>query len=336
MNTDLIAIAPDQRPVILNDTAQMEAAIKRIETAVLAEAPMMDTAKGRDAVKALAANVARTKSPLRDAAKSLKEDAQATINKINGSLKLFETRMDALRDTVRAPLTKYEDAEKLRKNGILAKISAIGAIQAAKSSEAINAQMDELSAREITKADYQEYLTEAEIATSNTLARLLIAKDAAAADEEARRLAEAQRIELEELRAKQKEIEEAHAKERAEQEAKATAEREGRELAEANLRAKALAKQAELEAKLAASEKARKYAQEAMKPTPEEPHTEQPDARPEARDGATGAKPETPSRPSSGTLATLALVAAGADHKTANKIMIAIIAGDVPGVTFQA
>jgi len=335
MNTDIIAIAPDQRPIILNDAEQLEAAITRIEKAALAEAPMMDTAKGRDAVKALAANVTRTKAPLRDAAKGLKEDAQATINKINGSLKIFETRMDALRDTVRAPLTKYEDAEKLRKDGILAKISAISAIQAARSSEAIQAQMDEIFSREITKAEYQEYLTEAEIATSNTLSRLLVSKDAAAADEEAKRVAEAQRVELEELRAKQKAIEDAHAKELAEQEAKAAAEREERETAEANLRAKALAIKSELEAKLAASEKALKDAESANKPKPEEPHTETTDARPEARDGATGAKPEAPSRPSAGSLATLALVAAGADHKTANKIMIAIIAGDVPGVTFQ-
>jgi len=246
---------------------------------------MMDTAKGRGAVKALAANVARTKAPLRDAAKGLKEDAQATINKINGSLKIFETRMDALRDTVRAPLTKYEDAEKIRKDAILEKIAAINSIQVAKSSEAIQVQMDDLFSREITKAEYQEYLVEAEIATSNTLSRLLVSKDAAVAYEEAKRVAEAQRVELEELRAK-----------------------------------------------LAASEKA---TQEANKPKPEEPHTETTDARPEARDGATGVKPETPSRPSAGSLATLALVAAGADHKTANKIMIAIIAGDVPGVTFQ-
>jgi hypothetical protein len=219
------------------------------------EVPDLTTKKGRDRIASLAAQVSRSKTavekPGREYLKRIKEMPKA----IEAELREFVNSMDALRDEVRAPLNKWEQAE---------------ADRVARHTDRIDwlrnrdDQVAELSAAEIqdliadTEAvevgpDWEEFEAEAHRVKAATLTVLQLALTK-------RQAYEAEQAELERLRAEaaqreQKEREERIAREAAEQaqreaEQRAQAEREAAVRREAE--ARAAAERRELELKLAA------------------------------------------------------------------------------------
>ena len=113
---------------IFTDEGGVEAIVKRIEADARARAADRDisTARGREEVASLArTKIARSKTALISAGKKLTEDWRKQTAAVNADCKLIETRLDALRDEVRAPLTAWENAEKDRIKAHEAALAAI-------------------------------------------------------------------------------------------------------------------------------------------------------------------------------------------------------------------
>lgn len=91
-----------------------EELVARLEVYVRALPKDMDTPKGRDEIRSLAAKVARTKTGLDDLGKEFVADLKKQTGAVDAKRKLIRDRLDALRDEVRGPLTKFEEAEASR------------------------------------------------------------------------------------------------------------------------------------------------------------------------------------------------------------------------------
>lgn len=201
--TDLLVIAPDQLSIILTDTNAMEQTIARIEKSARSEAPDITSKDGRERIRSIAAHIAKTKAPLEKVKKDLTEVARKKVSAMNATFNGFRDRMDALRDEIRHPLTTWEAAETDRKAAILRKIEALRSTMPLSTSLEIQAQIDSLKATIFSPHEWHEYIEEVEIQKSATLVMLSAAKDASIVAEYAVKEAEAQKKELEELRAKQ-------------------------------------------------------------------------------------------------------------------------------------
>jgi colicin import membrane protein len=85
--------------------------VERLEKYVLAQPRDMDTSKGRDEIRSLAAKVSRTKTGLDELGKEFTAALKKQTGAVDGQRKLIRDRLDVLRDTVRAPLTAFEEVE---------------------------------------------------------------------------------------------------------------------------------------------------------------------------------------------------------------------------------
>lgn len=258
--TDLITIEQSKLPYLLSDPDEMEAVIVKIETAALAEVSDTSTKQGRANITSLAYKVSKTKGPLNKVADGLKEDAQATIKAVNAAKKIFDTRMDALRDTLKKPNIKWQDGEDARVAKMEAGIRMEFEFEPDTTSAGIVTQIDELKAVSVEKDVWSEFSGAAQVAKKQMLETLRDKLELVRVREDADAKAEANRKELEELRAKQaqadKERAEADAKAEearqveyrrveAEREAKAKSEQEARDKELADMRAEQAKKDAE-------------------------------------------------------------------------------------------
>lgn len=101
LNTNALAVFTGE-----NDA--LEQLILQIEAEALALIADVSTAKGRDAIRSNAANVAKAKVRIDDAGKTLVADLKEMPKKVDASRKAVRDRLDNLRDTVRQPLTNWE------------------------------------------------------------------------------------------------------------------------------------------------------------------------------------------------------------------------------------
>lgn len=223
---------------LFGEAGKIEGVLARIETDVRAETPDLTTKAGRDRVKSLAYKVSQSKTVLDKAGKGLNEDAQAQINKVNAERKLITTRLDALRDEVRKPVTEWDEVEDARKAAHADRVASLYSetlVQPNMSSAAIR---DIMGAAENDDAyDWEEFKSVAEGTKEKALARWAL--DLNAAEER-----EAQEAELKRL---QEEVEENRIRQ-----AKEQAEREAQEAvrkAEAEARIQAESEKAEAEAR---------------------------------------------------------------------------------------
>lgn len=220
--------------------------------------PDASTAKGRSEIKSLAYKVTRSRTLLDDAGKRYAADLKAKVKKIDGARKRLRDELDAIRDTIRQPLTEWEKAEAAREAEIdmllmslqqACQMSADAGLEqlrhALKSAE--GAKVDESFGRRAGEA-----MRLRETAISSLERAIKRAQDI-----------EAERQELERLRreAAEREAKEAAARERAEMEERVrreTQERAEREAREKIERAEREAREARL-----AEERAKREAQEA-------------------------------------------------------------------------
>lgn len=92
----------------------VEGIISKLEIDVRATPRDITTDAGREAVRALAYKVARSKTALDDMGKELVAGIKKHSGVIDAERRIIRERLDALRDEVRGPLTAWEDAEKAR------------------------------------------------------------------------------------------------------------------------------------------------------------------------------------------------------------------------------
>ncbi|WP_024695376.1 hypothetical protein [Pseudomonas syringae] len=106
-------ISADNAPVIYV-TGGLNQFLQAVTAEVTAEVPDLTTRKGRERIASLAAKVSKSKTavekPGRDYLKRLKEMPKV----VEAELREFVTKMDALRDATRQPLTDWEKAEDAR------------------------------------------------------------------------------------------------------------------------------------------------------------------------------------------------------------------------------
>lgn len=195
-----ISITPEMAPAIFI-AGGLDQFLSQIREAV-SEVPDLSTKKGRDRVASLAAAVSRSKTavekPGRDYLRKLKE----AVRPAEQEIKRFVDECDQIRDTVRLPLTEFENAEKQRVADLKDRLEALrwlgevlddfGKLLA---TEHIINRLDSVKRTEINDS-WQELTAEAGVAKDAVILKL----EAALVEAQKR---DAEAAELERLRAEQ-------------------------------------------------------------------------------------------------------------------------------------
>ena len=127
-------ISEDNAPAIYV-AGGLQQFIDLVKGEVLGEVPDLKTRKGRERIASLAAKVSKSKTavekPGRDYLRRLKEMPKV----VEAELREFVTKMDALRDETRRPLTEWEQAEaervkghEMRMLGLRSEVSDLGSL----------------------------------------------------------------------------------------------------------------------------------------------------------------------------------------------------------------
>lgn len=244
--TDLIVVENIKPMVIFSEKEEMDKVIGDIKKTVSEFKPDMSTVKGRKEIASLAYKVAQSKTFLDNSGKELTAQAREKIDLINAERNRVVGELQDIQDSVRKPLTDWENAEKDRVAGHEDQLGRMSFL----TSDAISLDIKELknclsSLDSLYDRDWQEFKDRAandyEV-VKNKLTEFL--NKAVKAEEE--------RQELERLRKEAAEREEKDREERIAREAAETAKREAEEKAAreaAEAEAKAQAEREEIERK---------------------------------------------------------------------------------------
>jgi colicin import membrane protein len=115
VQTSIIALVAEKPSIVLLDEKKLNEYVAALRIELDADPATIDTAKGRDTIKAKAAGVARKKTAIDNARKGLTEEWRKKTATVNAVGKIVVEKLDALRDEVRAPLTAWEEGEEARK-----------------------------------------------------------------------------------------------------------------------------------------------------------------------------------------------------------------------------
>ncbi|MFH6564936.1 coiled-coil domain-containing protein [Pseudomonas kulmbachensis] len=240
--------------------------LEAVTAEVTAEVPDLSTRKGRERIASLAAKVSKSKSavekPGRDYLKRLKEMPKV----VETELREFVTKMDALRDATRQPLTDWEQAELARTDKHVDGVQDIKDSLVFEGTPTASAVTQVIATLELVLMDdsWEEFLAEAAQAKDQTLVKLraLLAERTQYESEQAELVRLRAEAEAQAQRDREAEIARAAAeKTRIEAEQQAQAEREATLKREADT--KAAADRRELELKYAAEQSERAAAQAA-------------------------------------------------------------------------
>ena len=145
-----------------------------VKAEVTAEVPDLTTRKGRERIASLAATVSKSKkaveTPGRDYLKRLKEMPKV----VEAELREFVTKMDALRDATRQPLTDWEAAELARTDKHVDGIQAIKDLAVFESTPTAAHVADLIAQLELVAISetWEEFLAEAAQVKDQTLVKL--------------------------------------------------------------------------------------------------------------------------------------------------------------------
>jgi len=349
-----IAQAITENPIlVLTDEKAYSEFYKKMKAEVSAHVPDVSTEKGRKEIAALAYKVTRTKTAIDAAGKKLNEDARAKINVVDASRRKIRDELDALADEARLPLTKWEDAEEARQTAIKEWHDQLRVNVALVSGEdGSNLIADRIAAVESMAIDATVFGIESEAALhakTTALASLATALERA-------RKHEADQAELARLREEAEARAAAEAERlRAEQEAQEKAAREAREKAEyaenvrrqAEAAEKAKKEAAEREARAveAAREEATRKAQaehvaqvakiEAEKRALEKAEADRLAAEAQTRREEEARQADRAHRSSVMASAKEAIMSLGIEEDSAKKLVLAIVAGEIPHVSLR-
>ena len=214
---------------MFDSAERVDVVLAQIKSYVEAEALDTSTKEGRQRITSLAYKVSRTKSLLDGKGKERNEEAKRAASAIDALRKKIRDDLDALRDSTRAPLDKWEEAQAERKAKLDLAIHDAGAIAStiAHPVEEIRAELE--ARHNMSFIDWEDdeaaELERIRAKSVEELSALLAHAEKA----------EAERAELEELRKMKAEKEAAEAAEtqrKAEEEAEAQRKKELEEAAE--------------------------------------------------------------------------------------------------------
>lgn len=361
-STDVVADVSKQPGIVLIDCAKYTAWYEKLK----ADAPQdvdISTRKGREEIRSYAAKVRSEKAQIDKARLRMTEEWRNMVKQANEAGNEIRDQLDALAEEIRKPLTEWEEAEKKRE----AEVERILGLFRSARSVAMGEPSDQIRERgtivhniAIDPDLFGDRADEAETEKKETVAHLFAALKAA-------EKAEADAAELERLKreAEEREERELAAREAAEAEARAAeearlaeerrlaAEQQERERVE--LAAKEAAERAQREAEAAAEAERqriqrehdeqlaaeRRRAEEAENAARiERERIEKAEAervaaeRREAEEKAAREADEA-HRQRVKSAAKKAIMSCGADEETAQKIVLAIMAGEVPSVRLE-
>ncbi|MEO1092224.1 MAG: hypothetical protein AAFX81_16485 [Pseudomonadota bacterium] len=318
--------------------------LEEIEAAVRAHKPDVTTKAGRDEIASLAYKVARWKTSLDDAGKALNAERRRQNEAVDKHRQRIRDHLDELKKEALRPLDAWKKEEQERVNALKASLQALEFspdLRDAPSGE-IAAEIDRIKTI-VVDDTWQEFKVEAEIQQAralHSLAELLVKaqKD------------EADRLELERLRAaeaeRQRQEAEAQAAredaERREREAKEAAARAEKEADEARIRAEREAKesaeraererQEAEERERAAAERARLAAIEAA--DAERRRIREEEAAKAAEEARRAADQEHRGEVNREVRSAVA-AKAGVSVEQAQRVVIAIVNGEIPHVSIR-
>lgn len=334
MATDIIETVAQNPVTVLIDEKAYSEFYARVKEQVSAHVPDVTTKKGRDEIKSLAYKVVRSKTAIDDAGKKLNEEARAKINAVDAQRRKIREELDALADEVRKPLTDWEDAEKQRTDtmaSVMLAITTASTIQVGASSDDIAKAIEDVAAIFIYREIFGEEYDMAEDRRQMTLTALRNHhSDALRREEDARELArlreeaaERDRIERERAERERLATEEAERIERARQEAE---ERDRRIAEDARIKA-----EQEAAARIAAAEaEARRIKEDA-----ERAERERQEAVERMKREEDARRQDREHRSRVMRLAKEAIMTHGVDEDAAKKIVLAIIADEIPNVSMR-
>jgi colicin import membrane protein len=217
-NTDIVLVIEINPKIALLDAEKYGAFYQRIKAETEKLVPDVSTAKGRDEIRSMAAKVTKTKAAIDKARLALTAQWRDQTKQVNDAGKKIEAELDALADEVRKPLTDWESAEKARKErcvAVIAKIKADMVVSIDDTAVMVRergAAIYRMTFDETEFAGFLDDATDAKAQAVDTLKTALVRLTKEEAD----------RAELEQLRAEQ-----------AERDAREAAEQEAREAVEA-------------------------------------------------------------------------------------------------------
>lgn len=312
----------------------------------------LTTERGRKAIASMAYKVARSKTAIDDAGKTLTQEWRDKISVVDNARRAIRDRLDALKDTVRQPLTDWEVAEDARVKRVestLAMWRGWAVVLAGETPEDVQERLDALESTAVGEIEFGSHYNiavslKATVEQSLTAAMERIVKEAADhAELERLRAADAAREAAE--RAQQDEAErvqraEAAEKAEAEERERIAARRKADEEAIARRAAEAAKAEADRQhaAALAAEKRRADEAEAAHAAEAKRIADEQAAAKAEADRQAAEQAARDRDRKHRGEImgaAKVAIMNVGADEETAKKVVLAIVAGEVPHVTLR-
>lgn len=289
------------------------------------------TAANRKKLASIAYSVAQAKTGIDGEGKDLVSAAKAKIKVVDDNRKAVRDKLDTLRDTIRQPVTDYEQAEQARLAAIQAVLDQLDTLSSANDSDGLRLSAEQLHMRKhqaaaLAKNDYGDMAADVAAKAESTLKYLDTA--IAAAEEYEQQQAEIERMRTEQAAREQADHEakiaaEAAEKARAEAEAKAKAEREASE--RARIEAQLKAEQAERD-KQAAIDRAEAEKQAAVQA--ERRRIEAESAQAEKAEAERAANVENQRKVNRKILA--AMLECGIEEEAAKAFLIKVVQGKVP------
>jgi colicin import membrane protein len=360
-STDIVLMVEETPGIVLLDAEKFDLFYDRVKAETDKLVADVSTSRGRDEIRAMASKVVKSKTAIDKARLALTAQWREQTKVCNDAGKEIEERLSGLAAQVRAPLTAWEDAEKLRVAECEAAIkffkdSAFVAL--GDTAESVRDRGMDVFAREIDEARFADQLddaTEAKNAAIETLRTALtrLEKEEADvaelqrlrqenADREAREIAaqeaaaEAERVKQEAIEAEQRKAqaaqEEADRVARAAEDAARIAREEAEQAARDQQVKRDRAAQAEIDA---ANERASQAERDRQAEIDRQAAVDAENARlaKVAADEKAERESDQEHRRKIKTAAKDAMITCGASEDTAQKIVLAIIAGEVPAVT---
>lgn len=349
---DIVATVEANPVSVLTDETLYSTFYNHVKSEVEAFEPNIATASSRKEIASLAYKVTRTKTAIDNAGKKLNEDARAKINAVDAQRRKVREDFDALAELARKPLTDWEKQEDARIEYCKSFIRAIedcGNGLIGGESYPFPILLRELEEKIVITSELGEFEDQARVAHR-------IALDKVKTAFEAHMKAEADRIELEKLRAEAEErqraeneriererlAKEAAERERADKERQAKAEAEykanvARAAEKARLAeiAKAKAEQERVEREAAEKIAAAEAEARAVKEKAERDERARQEAIERTKREEAARQADREHRGRIMGEAKAALIEAGADEEVAKKIVLAIVAGEIPHVTLR-
>lgn len=208
MTTELATIPEIKNPLqVFSAPNGLDAIIDKIAEQVKSIDRDISTEAGRDNIRSIAFELAKSKNALFNAGQQVKAEAQEVVNAVNKENSRAWDKMEALQKEIRKPLTDWEEAEKKR---VADHEEAIAYMQSLHPSKMFGSLVEDIQSRisdlgNYPVRDWQEFEARA-VFTRKEVAEALLSALAAAQKRDAE-AAELERLRAEDAARKQKEHE---------------------------------------------------------------------------------------------------------------------------------